>query len=96
MRFLRELVRIRAESEPPLLRRSMQLAFLIHEIRSFRSIAQPGRIRSGVLQLRADTWISSLFSFLREGLDDLACLLACFDTAENEPYYFEISRSREF
>ena len=25
------------------------------------------------------------FSFLREGLDDLACLLACFDTAENEP-----------
>ena len=22
---------------------------------------------------------------LREGLDDLACLLACVDTAENEP-----------
>ena len=32
--------------------------------------------RSGVLQLHADTWVSSLFSFLREGLDDLACLLA--------------------
>ena len=25
------------------------------------------------------------FLFLREGLIDLACLLACFDTAENEP-----------
>jgi len=29
-------------------------------------------------------------------LQNLACLLACFDTAENEPYYFEISSSREF
>ena len=29
---------------------------------------------------------SLLFSFSREGLLDLACLLACFDTAENEPY----------
>ena len=28
MRLLRELARIRAESEPPLLRRSMQLTFL--------------------------------------------------------------------
>ena len=28
---------------------------------------------------------SLLFSFLREGLLDLACLLACVDTAENEP-----------
>ena len=35
--------------------------------------------------MHAHTWVSSLFSFHREGLDDLACLLACFDTAENEP-----------
>ena len=26
------------------------------------------------------------FLFLREGLLDLACLLACVDTEENEPY----------
>ena len=26
--------------------------------------------------MRADTWVSSLFSFRREGLDELACLLA--------------------
>ena len=37
---------------------------------------------------------SLLFSFSREGLLDLACLLACFDTAENEPLQvrkFELS-----
>ena len=41
-----------------------------------------GRIRSGALQLRADTWVSFRFS---DRPNVLACLLACVDTAENEP-----------
>ena len=48
-------------------------------------LAKIGVPKIGVLQLHAHTWVSSLFSFRREGLDDLACLLACVDTAENEP-----------
>ena len=42
-----------------------------------------GRIRSGAFSCARFAWVPFLFSWM--GRNELACLLACFNTAENEP-----------